>query len=615
MGNLYRLAGYLKPYLAGFVVASVLLAASGALASAVVATLEPLVNQVLLGKAPAPTESGGNIAFEMAKRLVPADRVAKWSRRDALVQVPVFIVVVFLIRGLLLYFGQYGTTRVGVRVVRDIRVDLFDAVVRQSLEFFQAHPTGLIMSRILGDVQRLQRVSTAVLADLMRVTAMVPFLVVVIFVTDWKMALFASVALPLLAYPMVRLGKRLRRASVRSQESMAEVSSVLNETISGVKVVQGFGMERFESDRFRTSLDEMLRADLRATRAAALAPAVMELVGAMAGAGLFAVAGYRIAAGVLDPGRFTVVMGGLALLYMSLRRLNALNVEIQQGLAAAGRVFGMMDRQSAITDAPGAPPLPPFEREIRFESVEFAYDDDNVLDGIDVVLKRGEVTALVGPSGSGKSTLANLVPRFFDPTAGRILVDGRDLREVDLASLRGQIGLVTQETVLFDDTVKRNIAYGRDDRSMDRIVEAAKAANAHGFIRKLPSGYDTRLGEKGVRLSVGQRQRLTIARALLADPPILILDEATSALDSESEVLVQRALEVLMQGRTTLVIAHRLATIRRADRILVLEEGRIVEDGDHGSLLRRDGVFARLHRLQFEERDAAAPSVEAGLDP
>jgi subfamily B ATP-binding cassette protein MsbA len=363
-------------------------------------------------------------------------------------------------------------------------------------------------------------------------------------------------------------------------------------------------MEAYEVQRFGGALGGALRAELRASRAMALAPALVETFVAVVGAGLFFVAGREVAAGRLDPGDFSVVLFALGILFVSIRRLNALYSEQQRALSAADRVFDMLDRERQIRDAPRAVALAPFRREVRFERVGFSYGDERVLDGIELTLSRGKVVALVGPSGAGKSTLASLLPRFYDPTAGRLLVDGQDIREVTLASLRAQIGIVTQETVLFDDTVRNNIAYGRADCAIEAVVEVARAAQAHEFIERLPQGYDTRIGEGGARLSMGQRQRLAIARALLKDPPLLILDEATSALDAESEDLVQRALEALMRDRTSLVIAHRLATVRRADCILVLDRGRIVERGTHAELLEHRGAYARLYEIQFKSADA-----------
>ncbi len=599
MGSLARLLGYLRPYTAAMLASVAMLAVAGAAMSAVVATVKPLVNRVLL-PAGAAAASGPDI-LETARGLLPLDALTAWAGPQAFVQVPLLLVGVFFVRAVLLYFGEYLATRTGARVIRDLRAELYEAVAHQSLAFFQAHPTGTILSRILNDVQRLQRISTRVLADLVRVAVMVPFLVVVVLIHDWSMSLVALVALPLLGYPMVRLGRRLRRASTRSQERMGELAGLLHESITGVRVVQGFGMERFEIGRFRAALDRMLRQDLKAGRAAALSPALMELAGAIVGAALFGLAGLRIASGQLDRGDLMVVLTGLGLLFMSLRRLNALYVEFQQALAAADRVFSMLDREREIRDRPGARPLAPFRDEIVFEGVGFSYGDDDVLDGIDLRVRRGEVVALVGRSGSGKSTLAHLLARFHDPSTGRIRIDGVDVRDVTLASLRGQIGLVTQETLLFDDSVRNNIAYGREQEPLARIVEVARAAQADEFVRQLPQGYDTLLGERGTRLSAGQRQRIAIARALLKDAPILILDEATSALDAESEDRVRQALDVLIRGRTSIVIAHRLGTIRRADRIVVLADGRIVEQGAHAELLERGGVYARLHELQFQE--------------
>jgi subfamily B ATP-binding cassette protein MsbA len=509
--------------------------------------------------------------------------------------------VVLFSRGIFLYLGQFVSTRCGASIIRDLRAELYESIAYQSQSFFQEHSTGLIMSRVLSDVQRIQSVTTKVLPDLVRVSAMVPFVLIVILIHDWRMSLMSLAVIPALGYPMVKLGKRLRRAATRSQETMADAASLMTETVQGAKVVQGFTMEPFEIDRFKGALQKNLRADIKAGRAAAMAPALTEFVGAIAGAILFYSAGLAIARGVVSAGDFAVVVTGLGLLFMSLRRLNTVNVEIQRALAAVARVFAILDTERVIRDAPGAVTLPAFSDAIRYQALSFAYDDRKVIDGIDLTIKKGEVVALVGASGSGKSTLASLVPRFYDPTEGRITIDGVDLREATLLSLRTQIGLVTQETILFDDTVRNNIAYGRSDVSEQRVREAARAAHADGFISEMPSGYDTMIGERGSRLSMGQRQRIAIARALLKDPPILILDEATSALDAESEALVQNALDNLMVGRTSIVIAHRLATVRRAGRIVVLDGGRIIEEGGHQDLLDRRGAYAKLYDLQFRE--------------
>ncbi len=610
MNELRRLFGYMRPHLGRLVTAGVLLGLAALLMSAVVATLKPLADEVfLVGTAKVASADpatairpGAFDILEEVKRMIPTAEILAWAKDRAYLEVPLLLVAIFFFRSVCLYFGQYFIMRAGFSVIRDIRADLQEAIAYQSLRFFQANTTGTILSRVLADVARLQRVSTDVLADFFRVGLGMPFFLGLAFVQDWKLSLVAIVGLPALAYPMVKLSQRLRKAATRSQEKQAETAGLLAETIAGAKVVQSFAMERFEIGRFRAALDRMLAADFKSARALALAPAVMEIFGAVAGALLFSYAGRQVAKGRITGGDVMVIVVSLGYFFMSLRRMNTINTEVQQAIAAATRVFGMLDREREVRDLPEAVPLPAFTKEIRFENVSFAYDSEKVLDGIDVTVRRGETVALVGASGAGKSTIANLLPRFYDSSAGRILFDGHDIRSVTLESLRKQIGLVTQETMLFDDTVRNNIAYGRADVSMDAVIAAAKSAHAHEFIETLPDKYDTVVGERGARLSVGQRQRITIARALLKDPPILILDEATSALDSESEKLVQEALELLMKNRTSLVIAHRLSTVRRADRILVMEKGRVVESGTHRELVERDGIYARFHALQMQDQ-------------
>ncbi len=605
----------MRPYLSQIIAASIMLALAGGMMSLVVATVKPLVDDVLLAKPDALVtfDEPADIPNETVEQLEQLKQWIKtelrleeffsWMKDRAFVKIPILMVVIFFFRAILLYFGQYMTTKVGATVIRDLRSELQISLIGQSPGFYQTNQTGLVLSRVLSDVQRIQRVSTTVLADLVRVGAMAPCMLILVLLHDWRFTIFAAVVLPFFAYPLVRLGKRLRKASTRSQETTADAANLLTEMVGGIKVIQSFLMERVTIDRFHLALKGILRADLQAGRASALSGPIMEIVGAVAGSSLFYVAGGAIAKGKLDPGDFFVVLAGLTFLFMSIRKLNHINVEIQQALAAASRVFEMLDVKPAVKDSPDSITIPVFNHSILFENISFDYGDDvKVLDRINLEIKKGEIIALVGPSGAGKSTLANLVPRFHDPTGGRVLIDGIDLRTATLASLRANIAIVTQETVLFDDTVSDNISCVQNDANIGKIIEAATAANANEFIKELPKAYETRLGERGSRLSMGQRQRIAVARALFKNPPILILDEATSALDSQSEYLVQEALSTLLEGRSGIVIAHRLSTIRQADRILVLEAGRVVEEGTHEQLLALNGSYANLHALQFREQ-------------
>ena len=508
------------------------------------------------------------------------------------------VVLVFVLRGAASYTGQYLINWVGERVVRDLRDDLATKLTNQSLGFYAEHSTGVVIARVVSDVERIHVAVTEKLYDALSQPFVIVGLMGYVLYKDWRLALVSFVAAPLVVVPVVRFGRKLRKASASSQERMAEVASSLHEIVKGIRVVKAFAMERFEVARFKQATQRLFAANMRAVRVAAVTPPVMEVLAGVGVALAFLYGRTAIHAGRMSLGDVESFFIALFMLYTPLKKLTRVVSAYEQALAAASRVWEIIDQPVAVQDKAGARTIARIKGEIRFERVSFRYEDRWVLEDIDLEINASEVVALVGPSGAGKSTLANLMLRFYDPTRGRLTVDGSDVRDVTLASLREQIALVTQDVVLFNDTVRNNIAYGLTDLPLERVEAAAQAAHAHTFISELPEGYDTPIGEGGVKLSGGQRQRLAIARALLKNAPVLILDEATSSLDAESEVLVADALQNLMRDRTTLIIAHRLQTVRRADRIVVLEAGRIVETGTHAQLLQSEGLYSRLVDLQ-----------------
>jgi len=516
--------------------------------------------------------------------------------RWAIVVIALFTV---FLKNLLTYFGHYAFFRTGLATVKDIRDALMDALVGQSSQFYQQQPSAVLMSRVTNDVEQITAAVSDRFGDLFQDGFTVLGLLVLAFSLNLKMAVASLVVAPLLIYPIVHFAKKLRHRSFQSQERLGEMNTVLDEVLKGYRVVQAFGMEGFETRRFRAATFRHFKANLRARRIQALNAPVMEVLGAAGMLGLMAYASHLIGSGEMTVGIFSSFLFALYGMYTPIKRLNKLNLAMQMAIASGDRVFAVLDAPVAIHDRPGARELKGVGGGIRFEGVTFSYEPDTpVLRGLDLTIPSGEAVALVGPSGAGKSTVAQLIPRFWDVGSGRITIDGIDVRDLTLASLRGQLGLVTQETVLFNHTIRANIAYGQDNVDEERLRAAARAAFADDFILGFPDGYDTVIGEGGLKLSGGQRQRLAVARALYKDPPILILDEATSALDAEAEAIVQRALENLMRGRTTLMIAHRLATVRNADRIAVMEDGRVVEEGCHAGLLAAGGVYARLAGLQ-----------------
>ena len=521
------------------------------------------------------------------------------------VVLPLILLLAFVLKNLCAFIAEYRFNAVGLAFVRDVRRLVYEKLLAQSGDFHAKNPSGDLVSRVTGDVDRIQNLFGTDLADLVQSIATILGLSVLIVSRSPELTVVALFVAPAIVVPVAVIANRLRRLSKAGRERMGDLTGVLSETLRGHRVVQAYGAERYEADRFGQVNERTFRLLKKGARVMALSSPLMETASVVAFLVLLGYAGKRIEAGTMTLGAFISFGVGLAMMYQPLKRATRINLALQHALASARRLFEVLDAPVLVTDRPGASVLPPFEREIRYDGVTFAYPGGpDVLSGVDLVVPRGSVTALVGPSGSGKTTLASLLPRFMDVAAGRVAIDGLDVRDATLASLRASMALVTQEVVLFDDTVRRNVAYGLPDVPEERIRAALAAANASDFVAALPLGLDTPVGEAGGRLSGGQRQRLAIARALLKDPPILILDEATSALDTESERAVQAALERLMAGRTTLVIAHRLSTVRRADQIVVLERGRIVERGRHAELLELGGVYRRLYDLAaFEEEE------------
>ena len=518
------------------------------------------------------------------------------------------LLIVFFVRAFASFFSEYAFQKVGLSTVRDLRNQLYERLIIQSHRFFSERSTGEMVSRIVSDADAIQAAVSTRMGDLFQESITLFGLVVYVFFTNPELALISLVVAPALIYPVVHFGLRLRGTTHRSQERMADMATILEETIRGVRIVKAFTMEKFEIDRFREATRRHLASNLKAQKIQALTSPVMELISGLCIVALFLYAHRRIVSGSLTLGQFISFLAALAAMYQPIKKLNKVNLSVNTALSAAERVFRMLDVPNEVEENPEAGELASVGSGIRYENVTFAYGAEPVLRQISLAIAPGEIVALVGSSGAGKSTLVNLLPRFYDVNAGRITIDGHDVRDVTLKSLRGLMGFVTQEVILFNDTVRNNIAYGRADADERLVIAAAKAANAHDFITALPNGYDTMIGEAGVLLSGGQRQRLAIARALFKDPPILILDEATSALDTESERLVQQALHNLMRGRTTLVIAHRLSTVRSAHKIVVLDKGEIVEVGRHEDLLSHRGVYRKLYDLQFlaDERPTGA---------
>lgn len=529
-----------------------------------------------------------------------------WIHNDAYL-VGLAILLTFLVQGICDYLGNLLVNYAGLSTVTDVRQKVFDKVLRQGAAFFETHSTGRLMSSIMNDIDKIQVASSHMLADFLRQIFSVVGLLAVVIGKDWRLALITLALFPTVLWPTARLGKRIRRTTRRAQDDQAEMNQILQESLSGQQVVKSFAAEKHESGRFHKAARRFLGSNLRYTAQQALASPLIHFLGAVLIVALLWYARNQIVRGVMRADDFIAFLTALMLLFEPVKRLTGIYNIFQQALGASERVFGYLAREDDIQDRPGARPLKTFEKSIMYEKVSFRYPGSPngfLLNGVDMEVKAGEMVALVGPSGAGKTTLVNLAPRFYDVSEGAVRIDGVDVRDLTLDSLRSKIGLVAQDTFLFNDTVANNIRYGRQDATEEEVREAARNALAEEFILALPEGYATVIGERGVKLSGGQRQRIAIARALLKNAPILILDEATSHLDTESELLVQRALANLMTGRTAIVIAHRLSTVRRADKIVVIDQGRVSETGTHDELVSGGGIYQRLHALQFLEPDS-----------
>jgi len=590
-----RLLQLVKPYWVKLVLAMVCMIFVSLLTASQALLVKPAMDGVFFKKEGIPP-----VVKNIIIQLHLEDLLLK-KDMEMLLLLPIAIILLFLVKGAFDYGQAYLMNFVGLRVVADIRQRLYDHLQNLSLSFFTRTPTGILISRITNDVNLVQGSVSNAITGLIKDAVTILGLTAVVFYRDWKLGLIAFIIFPIAIIPIKEFGKRLRKFSRKGLQRMGSLTTFLHETITGNRIVKAFTMEEYEKRRFAEENERYFKIFLKRVKIRALSHPLMELLGGIGIAVIIWVGGYSVVRGDVTPGTFFSFMTALLMLYAPVRNLNKVNLEVQEGLAAAARIFELLDTVTEVREEKDALSLPPISKGIEFKEVTFKYDSAPVLKAISLHVRAGEIIAIVGMSGAGKTSLVNLLPRFYDVEEGRILIDGFDIRKVNLKSLREQIGLVTQQTILFNDTVRNNIAYGSLLRSDQEIIEAAKAANAHGFIQRFPQGYDTVIGEGGVKLSGGERQRISIARAILKNAPILILDEATSSLDSDSETEVQIAMDSLMRGRTVFVIAHRLSTIRNAHRIIVLSDGGIVEEGTHEALMALNGKYRRLYDLQFRD--------------
>ncbi len=603
MRQLTRLVRYALPYWWQILCSVVLMAAVGALDAFKYLLIGPILERVLN-----PSTGSKDIQLFVIpvthhpvylQQLVPARFTNAWT------MVAVALVGSTILKGIFDYSGTYLVNHAGFGMITDLRDDLYNAILRRSAAFFSRHTTGTLLSTIVNDIERVQYAMSTVLAEFLQQFFTFLAVAAVVVVLGGKLAWALLLFIPVIIYSSRKIGSRVRSTTRHGQDKLAEIQNILHEAITGNRIVKAFNSEKWEISRFRGAARRLFRANLRSVAATAISSPLMDILGASGIALLLLLGREQVKHGDMTPSIFVAFITAVFSLYNPVRKFALFNNNFQQALGASSEIFKFMDIEDEVREKPRASRLPAFAKTVEFDHVSFTYggedEDARVLRDINLEVRRGEVVAIVGSSGSGKSTLVHLIPRFFDPTQGRLLIDGHDVCDVTLDSLREQVGIVTQETVLFNDTVRNNIAYGQPHVALKDVEAAARAALAHDFIRALPAGYDEVIGERGVRLSGGERQRIAIARAILKNAPILILDEATSALDSESEALVQSALHNLMSGRTVFVIAHRLSTVRRANRIVVIENGAIADIGAHEDLMTKLGTYRRLYELQFAD--------------
>ena len=602
MKSFKRLFRYLKPFTKPLIIANICMLLAVLFNSLSLLALLPFVD-FLFNTSKADSKPPTSV-FDIQALIKDqfGSILAKYDKLEVLMYLCLIIFVSFALKNIFTYLQTYFMSTVEQGILRDLRSDLYNKYLKLPLSFFTEERKGNLISRIINDVQITKDSLIAVINSIFRDPPQIITFVVILFLFNWKMTLIIFLIAPITSFILSKIGDSLKRSSAKSQEKVSDITSILDETIGGIRIVKAFDMEDYESERFRKENQNYFKILTRLERKRALGSPISEQIGVIVIVIILFIVGRDIIVDKSDmsPGSFIAYLAIFSQLLPSLKLAGQVSNSVKEGSAASERIFKLLDTDTKIHNAPNAIKIKQFEKNIEFKNVSFKYEkSDTILDDISVKINKGEILAIVGPSGAGKSTMADLIPRFYDITSGSILIDGVDIKEIDIGSLRKMMGIVTQETLLFNDTIRNNIAYGEADLPIEKIIDAAKAANAHKFISGFEHGYDSVIGDRGVKLSGGERQRLSIARALLKNPPVLILDEATSSLDTESELLVQEAIERLMHGRTSIVIAHRLSTIKNADKIIVLEKGKLVQEGKHDELLSKGGVYEKLYNIQF----------------